>query len=133
MKKINIFILVMIAIFSISCSNGGVKKSNVEVTLGSSKNFSDQEIKEGADFIFKDFGFPACELEIIEFDEEYSDTEIERYKKSNVTVENSLIYKVQFKVDNTGDNPVLNSGMTYNYMWILTKDKDGFKTVDFGI
>ncbi len=126
---VNIFILSSCLII-----NGQkVEEQTMSIILDKSDKYSEEEIEKAVDTIIKDFTFPASTIEKISYTKGYSDGFLFNNKEMVTDTEKALVFQVQFYVDKSGDNPVLNPNTTYEYNWILEKDKNNeWVTVDFG-
>ena len=129
MKKIVIYLSMILMIFSLVGCNQNNKPTNINVDIGESTKFSKEEIDNAVDCLKRSFDFEACTLTKIYYNEEISNTAVEDYLQfgngsvNKVKAENVIVLLSDFDVDNSGDNPVLNPGETYtNYNWILIRD-----------
>lgn len=129
MKKIVIYLSMILMIFSLVGCNQNNKPTNIKVDIGESTKFSKEEIDNAVDCLKRSFDFEACTLTKIYYNEEISNTAVEDYLQfgngsvNKVKAENVIVLLSDFDVDNSGDNPVLNPGETYtNYNWILIRD-----------
>ena len=141
MKKISTYLSMILIMFSLVACNQTTESNNIEVNIGKSSKFTQEEINKAVDCLKSDFNFEACTLTKIYYDEEKSNTTIKNYfqfgkgSENNVKPENVIALLSDFDVDNSGDNPVLNSGETYtDYNWILIRDdkNSDWKIDDFG-
>lgn len=129
MKKIVIYLSMILMIFSLAGCNQNNKPTDIKVDIGESTKFSKEEIDNAVDCLKRSFDFEACTLTKIYYNEEISNTAVEDYLQfgngsvNKVKAENVIVLLSDFDVDNSGDNPVLNPGETYtNYNWILIRD-----------
>lgn len=129
MKKIVIYLSMILMIFSLVGCNQNNKPTNIKVDIGESTKFSKEEIDNAVDCLKRSFDFEACTLTKIYYNEEISNTAVEDYLQfgngsvNKVKAENVIVLLSDFDVDNSGDNPVLNPGESYtNYNWILIRD-----------
>ena len=129
MKKIAIYLSMILMIFSLVGCNQNNKSTNIKLDIGESTKFSKEEIDNAVDCLKRSFDFEACTLTKIYYNEEISNTAVEDYLQfgngsvNKVKAENVIVLLSDFDVDNSGDNPVLNPGETYtNYNWILIRD-----------
>lgn len=129
MKKIVIYLSMILMIFSLAGCNQNNKPTDIKVDIGESTKFSKEEIDNAVDCLKRSFDFEACTLTKIYYNEEISNNAVEDYLQfgngsvNKVKAENVIILLSDFDVDNSGDNPVLNPGETYtNYNWILIRD-----------
>ena len=129
MKKIVIYLSMILMIFSLVGCNQNNKPTNIKVDIGESTKFSKEEIDNAVDCLKSSFDFEACTLTKIYYNEEISNTAVEDYLQfgngsvNKVKAENVIVLLSDFDVDNSGDNPVLNPGESYtNYNWILIRD-----------
>lgn len=129
MKKIVIYLSMILMIFLLVGCNQNNKPTNIKLDIGESTKFSKEEIDNAVDCLKRSFDFEACTLTKIYYNEEISNTAVEDYLQfgngsvNKVKAENVIVLLSDFDVDNSGDNPVLNPGETYtNYNWILIRD-----------
>lgn len=129
MKKIAIYLSMILIIFSLAGCNQNNESSDINVDIGESTKFSKEEIDNAVDCLKRSFDFEACTLTKIYYNEEISNTAVEDYLQfgngsvNKVKAENVIVLLSDFDVDNSGNNPVLNPGETYtNYNWILIRD-----------
>ena len=129
MKKIVIYLSMILMIFSLVGCNQNNKPTNIKIDIGESTKFSKEEIDNAVDCLKRSFDFEACTLTKIYYNEEISNTAVEDYLQfgngsvNKVKAENVIVLLSDFDVDNSGNNPVLNPGETYtNYNWILIRD-----------
>ena len=141
MKKIAIYLSMILIIFSLAGCNQNNESSDINVDIGESTKFSKEEINNAVDCLKISFDFEACTLTKIYYNEEISNTAVEDYLQfgngsvNKVKAENVIVLLSDFDVDNSGDNPVLNPGETYtNYNWILIRDdkNSNWKVDDWG-
>ena len=141
MKKIVIYLSMILMIFSLVGCNQNNKPTNIKLYIGESTKFSKEEIDNAVDCLKRSFDFEACTLTKIYYNEEISNTAVEDYLQfgngsvNKVKAENVIVLLSDFDVDNSGDNPVLNPGETYtNYNWILIRDdkNSNWKVDDWG-
>ncbi|MHC1683059.1 MAG: DUF4829 domain-containing protein [Clostridiaceae bacterium] len=118
--------------FSFSaCSKVG-KTDNVEVSIGNSDKFSENEINDAVNCVKESFkSYKGCTLTKLWYDEEKSNQEIESYMKygrgsvNGVKPENVIILLSNFDVDSSGGDGSLNPNSTYgDYNWILIRDSE---------
>ena len=129
MKKIVIYLSMILMIFLLVGCNQNNKPTDIKLDIGESTKFSKEEIDNAVDCLKRSFDFEACTLTKIYYNEEISNTAVEDYLQfgngsvNKVKAENVIVLLSDFDVDNSGDNPVLNPGETYtNYNWILIRD-----------
>lgn len=129
MKKIVIYLSMILMIFSLVGCNQNNKPTDIKLDIGESTKFSKEEIDNAVDCLKRSFDFEACTLTKIYYNEEISNTAVEDYLQfgngsvNKVKAENVIVLLSDFDVDNSGNNPVLNPGETYtNYNWILIRD-----------
>ena len=141
MKKIVIYLSMILMIFLLVGCNQNNKPTNIKVDIGESTKFSKEEINNAVDCLKRSFDFEACTLTKIYYNEEISNTAVEDYLQfgngsvNKVKAENVIVLLSDFDVDNSGNNPVLNPGETYtNYNWILIRDdkNSDWKVDDWG-
>lgn len=102
---------------------------DIIIEVGDSSKFTKDEINSAIQLVIKDFDFPASTLTKIWYDEEESDKFTKFYIEggggsvNGAKAENTIVLLTNFDVDDSGDNPVLNPGSTYeDYQWILIRD-----------
>lgn len=129
MKKIVIYLSMILMIFLLVGCNQNNKPTDIKLDIGESTKFSKEEIDNAVDCLKRNFDFEACTLTKIYYNEEISNTAVENYLQfgngsvNKVKAENVIVLLSDFDVDNSGNNPVLNPGETYtNYNWILIRD-----------
>ena len=141
MKKIVIYLSMILMIFSLAGCNQNNKPTDIKVDIGESTKFSKEEIDNAVDCLKRSFDFEACTLTKIYYNEEISNTAVEDYLQfgngsvNKVKAENVIVLLSDFDVDNSGDNPVLNPGETYtDYNFILIRDdkNSNWKVDDWG-
>ena len=141
MKKIVIYLSMILMIFLLVGCNQNNKPTDIKLDIGESTKFSKEEIDNAVDCLKRSFDFEACTLTKIYYNEEISNTAVEDYLQfgngsvNKVKDENVIVLLSDFDVDNSGDNPVLNPGETYtNYNWILIRDdkNSDWKVDDWG-
>lgn len=141
MKKIVIYLSMILMIFSLVGCNQNNKSTNIKLDIGESTKFSKEEIDNAVDCLKRSFDFEACTLTKIYYNEEISNTAVEDYLQfgngsvNKVKAENVIVLLSDFDVDNSGDNPVLNPGETYtDYNFILIRDdkNSNWKVDDWG-
>ena len=141
MKKIVIYLSMILMIFLLVGCNQNNKPTDIKLDIGESTKFSKEEIDNAVDCLKRSFDFEACTLTKIYYNEEISNTAVEDYLQfgngsvNKVKDENVIVLLSDFDVDNSGDNPVLNPGETYtNYNWILIRDDkiSDWKVDDWG-
>ena len=141
MKKIVIYLSMILMIFLLVGCNQNNKPTDIKLDIGESTKFSKEEIDNAVDCLKRSFDFEACTLTKIYYNEEISNTAVEDYLQfgngsvNKVKAENVIVLLSDFDVDNSGNNPVLNPGETYtNYNWILIRDdkNSDWKVDDWG-
>ena len=141
MKKIVIYLSMILMIFLLVGCNQNNKPTDIKLDIGESTKFSKEEIDNAVDCLKRSFDFEASTLTKIYYNEEISNTAVEDYLQfgngsvNKVKDENVIVLLSDFDVDNSGDNPVLNPGETYtNYNWILIRDdkNSDWKVDDWG-
>ena len=141
MKKIVIYLSMILMIFLLVGCNQNNKPTDIKLDIGESTKFSKEEIDNAVDCLKISFDFEACTLTKIYYNEEISNTAVENYlqfgngSENKVKAENVIVLLSDFDVDNSGDNPVLNPGESYtNYNWILIRDdkNSNWKVDDWG-
>lgn len=128
MKKIYKYIYLILIIL---CLGGcGVNKAteNVEIKIGESQKFREEEIQEAINVVKKKFNIEDAILTKLWYEEESAEHIKEGYlhngKGSNngVKPENVIVILSEFEVGKSGKNPVLEPGATYSdYSWTLIR------------
>lgn len=99
----------------------------IDMYLGKSAVYTESQLEEAINLILDSFetDFEQCTLQEIEYDEEYSLSQ-EEMNKEMFQVDNAVVFKSTFVVDDNYMNGPLNAGQTYeDYEWILNMDADG--------
>lgn len=99
----------------------------IDMYLGESAVYTESQLEEAINLILDSFeaDFEQCTLQEIEYDEEYSLSQ-EEMNKEMFQVDNAVVFKSTFVVDDNYMNGPLNAGQTYeDYEWILNMDADG--------
>lgn len=99
----------------------------IDMYLGESAVYTESQLEEAINLILDSFeaDFEQCTLQEIEYDEEYSFSQ-EEMNKEMFQVDNAVVFKSTFVVDDNYMNGPLNAGQTYeDYEWILNMDADG--------
>ncbi len=130
MRRVIILFSMILFIFLLGSCNKPDISEELIIEIGESTKFTKEEISEAIDLVKRDFNFPAATLTKIWYDEEYSNSLITSYLKNGrcsvngVESGNVIIVLSEFYVDDSGDNPVLNSDSIYtDFQWILIRDK----------
>lgn len=102
--------------------------------IGSSDKFDNEEIEDAIEVVKENFTSTASTLTKIYYDEEKSNDFVQSYLKhgrgqeNEVTAENIIVLLTNFDVDDSGHNPVLNPGSTYeDYGWVLIREDNKSK------
>lgn len=142
MKKMILFLYIILLVSSlVACKQEG-KTNNVVTNIGRSDKFSVQEINDAINCVKKKFkDFKGCNLTKVWYDEKKSNNSIEGYLKNGmgsmngVKAENVIVLLSNFDIDSSGGDGSLNSNSTYSgWNWILIRDsKTGnWKVDDWG-
>ena len=139
MKKniIALFFVLSLCLSLPACTSSDTT-NNVEIDYGSSTLFSEAEIESAVDAVLAKFrDFEGCELKRLWYDEEMSDSIIERdiassgentIKNSGAGPENVIILFSDFYVDSSGGDGSFNPDSTYtDWIWILIRDNENGK------
>ena len=128
MKKIIIFLCLILSILCLSECGKNNATANVYIQIGASEEFSEEEIKEAIELVKRKFNFQDCKLTKLWYEEEKADQIRESYLNygrgaiNGVKKENVIVILSEFEVSKFGKNPVLNHGATYsNYGWTLIR------------
>ena len=129
MKKIIVSLFVILLVFSLVACNQKSTKEELIIDIGDSSKFTEEEIEDAIEVVRDNFEFPASTLTKIWYEEEESNRLTKMYlengrgSENGANAENVIVLLTNFDVDDSGDNPVLNPGSTYeNYQWILIRD-----------
>ena len=136
-KLILLFCLIITVTLLVTCNNQKKIADDIIIDVSESSKFTKDEINNAIDLVKNNFSFPASKLTKIWYDEETSNYLIDGYLEHGngsvnlVSEEDIIILLSNFYVDDSGDNPVLNSNFTYtDYKWILIRES---KTKDWKI
>lgn len=142
MKKVIIFICLILVVFSLMYCKQVGKTNNVSVNIGKSNKFSEEEINNATSCVKKKFkDFKGCTLTELRYDEEESNNFIKGYLSNGkgsvngVKAENVIVFLSNFDVDSSGGDGSLNPNSTYsNWNWILIRDSktDNWRVDDWG-
>ena len=134
-------LLIIISAISLVACKQNANDDEVITDIGDSSKFTEEEITKAIEIVKDSFGFPASTLTKIMYNEEEAEKLTKIYleggkgSKNGAKPENVIVLLSNFDVDDSGDNPVLNPGSTYeNYQWILIRDdkKGEWIIDDFG-
>lgn len=139
MKKIILYALLILVIFSLAACQQVGKTNKVSVNIEASNKFSEEEINNAISCVkekFKDF--KGCTLKELWYDEEKSNNLIKGYLSNGkasvngVKAENVIVFLSKFDVDSSSGDGSLNPNSTYSdWNWILIRDsKTGNWRVD---
>lgn len=112
----------------VACSKN--KNDKIEIEIGDSDKFSQEEIESAAKTVKDNFSFPGAKLLKVRYDEKESDKNVDSYMSNgkglikNINPDDVIVIFTDFEVDKSEDNPVLSPGKYENYSWILIRDKD---------
>lgn len=149
MKKIAISLFSILLVFSlVGCSQKSSDKykvtenespviDNLRIDIGNSDKFDKEEIENAIKIVKNNFNLTASTLKTISYNEEESDNISKNYLEhgkgsiNGTKSENVIVLLTNFDVDDSGYNPTLNPGTTYeDFLWILIRDD---KTSDWKI
>lgn len=129
MKKVIVSLFAILLVFSLVACNQKSTNEELITDIGDSTKFTEEEVSDAIKIVKDNFDFPASTLTKIWYNEEESNRLIEIYLESGrgsangVNPENVIVLLTTFDVDDSGDNPVLNPGSTYeDYQWILIRN-----------
>jgi len=96
---------------------------NVQVNVGLSERFTQEEIQSAADLVASSFGFRNSELTYLWYDEDISNLEIERSfltldKDSTIILFSTFVVRES----SSGGTGFLSPGTIENFGWVLSKD-----------
>lgn len=138
MKKLILLLSIILCLLTFISCTGKNSPGEIEINIGQSVKFTNEEINRAVEYVKKNFSFPDSSLKKIWYDEEKCNYLTELYMVNGrgsingVLSENVLILLTEFYVNGSGNNPVLNKNTTYSdYQWILIRDdKDSNWIVD---
>ena len=132
MKRVYALVLTLCLMFLAGCGGGDV--SEVVRSIGKCKRFRESQISAAMDLVERQFKaeYDGCKLLNLRYDEDdtidVADGWAEQYG-----VEDVIILKSDFYVDDSGRTPTLNPNSTYkNWSWILVKTTFGWDLRDCG-
>ena len=125
-----------------ACTPANGRIENVEIAIGTSDKFSTEEIEEAINRVKDKFvhDFRDCELLQLWYDEESSESQIERYmnfgggRTNGVSRENVIILFSNFKAGSRADMTFNRNSIYENWVWILIRDSknDPWRVDDWG-
>jgi len=142
MKRIiSLTLLICLSIIILSACNNDVSKiDEIELEIGNSTRFTQQEIMNSVHTVIKTFNtdYSGCTLTHLWYDEEKTEAMLNSYMKNGrgsvngVDRENVIVLLSNFEVGSFGHCQSLESDTIYkNWNWILIRDtKDGNWRVD---
>lgn len=141
MKRFVISLFAILLVFSlVGCNQKSTDKDIVMeneasisdeliTDIGDSDKFDKEEIENAIKIVKENFHFTASTLTKIRYNEEESDKLTKIYLENGrgsvngAKPENVIVLLTNFDVDDSGDNPTLNPGSTYeDYQWALIRD-----------
>jgi hypothetical protein len=132
-KKIIIFLICVVMIFSLSACGGNVK--NVNVVDVKSEIYTSDDIKSAIETIEKEFDkdWKGCTLKKIYYAGDETSKEHQDWADRN-DADEVIVLMSSFDVDGSGGDGSLNPNSTYdNWMWILVRTNGGkWQHVDHG-
>lgn len=121
-----VFVLMLSA-----CSSNPGKVNNATIILGTSTQFSEEELQQASDCVLAKFkSFNGCDLQKLWYDEQISSG---MYGSNNIL---EIVLLSDFHVDASGADGGLNPNSDYkNWQWILKRDSSTSKWVlqDWGL
>ena len=81
MKKVIVCLCIMLSMFSLAACNEGKVSKNIEINIGESSRFSDDEINDAVECVKDNFNIKGCTLTKIWYDEEKSNRLVKDYIK----------------------------------------------------
>ncbi len=128
MKKL-IVILVILSLLICGCG----KVSDVQIEIGESQLYSENEIRQAADLVIRQFqkGFESCVLLNIRYDEEESLQRASDWAEQYGAKEAIVLYSDFLVIGSR--NPTLNSNSKYeNWSWILVRNGGNWELKTWG-
>ncbi len=125
MKKITIFLVCAVLIFSLSACGGNVK--NVNVVDVKSEIYTSDDIESAIDTIKKEFDkdWNGCTLNEIHYAGDETSKDYQDWADRN-DADEVIVLLSSFDVDGSGGDGSLNPNSTYdNWMWILVRTNGG--------
>ena len=124
MKKINLFLAVMLCLVMLTACGGG-DVSEVGRQMGESERYSKAEISRAMDQVENHFRneFDGCKLLNLRYDEVKNRAEAEEWAAQYGADEAIVLYS-DFEVDSSGGDGSLNPDSTYrNWKWVLIRNR----------
>jgi hypothetical protein len=132
-KKITIFLVCVVMIFSLSACGGNIK--NVKVVDVESEIYTSDDIKSAIETIEKEFDkdWKGCTLKEIYYAGDETSKNYQDWADRN-NADEVIVLLSSFDVDSSGGDGSLNPNSTYDgWNWILVRNKGGqWKHVDHG-
>ncbi len=133
MKKVIVFVVVLVCMLSLTACGGNVE--NVKITDYSSEVYSDAEIESAIDVAIKYFkkNFDGCTLTEITYSGDDALDDAQEWADRN-NADDVIVLVSTFEVDASGGDGSLEPNSTYaDYEWILVRRNGGkWKHVDHG-
>lgn len=128
MKKL-IVILIVLSTLLMGCG----KVSGVEIMLGESELYSENELRQAVDLVLRQFqkGFEGCKLLNIRYDEDESLKWADGWAEQYDAKEAIVLYSDFLVIGNR--NPTLNGNSKYeNWGWILVRSGGSWELKTWG-
>lgn len=132
MKKVLIFVLALVSLFSISgCKHG--KIDDVEINIGESALYTEAELRDAADEVIDEFSkeFDGCTLQELKYDEEESLRQADEWAKQ-YDAEEAVVLSSRFTVSSSYENGPFSPGDTHYYSWILVRNNGDWELKTWG-
>lgn len=128
MRKLVMYICLILTVICLGGCGNNKATDNVEIKISESQYYSEDEIQEAINLVKKKFNFTDCTLTKLWYEEEKAEQMKEGYihygkgLNNGIKAENVIVIFSEFKVDESGKNPVLSPGATYSdYSWTLIR------------
>ena len=122
-RKLNIIFVIVLSFFLVSCNPKYGDTSNVEVIKIESNTFTENDINDGIDAVFKYFKkeYKGCELLNIKYVGDAENTYDDWAKRNNK--EESIAFISDFIVHDNSKVQSLNEDTYTGWNWILVRNK----------
>ena len=138
MKKVIMCMCLILIMLCLGSCGKNAATENVEIQIGESQRFSEEEIQDAVNLVKKNFNLTDCTLTKLWYDEEASGQIEEGYLHNGkgsingVKPENVIVIFSEFQVGKSRENEIFEPGATYSdYNWTLIRnDKKSKWTID---
>ena len=115
----------MFLIAMTACHSSSNSMDQVEINLGTSNSFTEEEIQQAIDIVLKDFFEDAehVELHSLSYDEDLSNKQKETYGTMDVEPNNEIIISSDFYVDKNAGG-AWNPDSDYSWIFVLYREDE---------